>query len=1413
MSYRFNCNYIATFSAVLALLVAQSSYAVVATWDDGGADPYWSTPENWVGDVVPPNDGTADILFDQKPNPYPETTVPWSINSLELLLDYYDGFTLSGEPITLGGGGITTSISESYQNAGTTIYNSFNLSSPQTWQIGKERFELSGNITADGHHLTIDNTYEVVLSGTNDFSGGLSKQGPGMLYFNSTPTVSGPIIINEGSVSIPTPTSSGVILNGGGIDLRSDADIALLIAPGSTTGTLTWNNQGSITFGGTNILDIGALGITGPLRLGSNGSSSIDSSAALIPDPVSKTLYFGAGSHELTLNNVLEDSPAGPTNVDYDGPGRTVLNGINTYTGLTTVSSGRVTANTPESFGSNLSPTILDGGEIILNAYSDEPFVVNGGSLVASKNAGSTIDIAGGRVELSGAVLDPVFTNTINASGGYLKYYIGRTTGTVVGPINLIGGGEFTIEDSSYQGKGTLIFNNTISGDGTIIFYSADNTIVNTTMTHTGDVVIGNYSQSVTFAQTQAFGGDLIIDGGVLNNNAPNTIPDLIILNGGVLEGSAPLTVLNPSINIAAGHRNTINIPGGLVGVDEFRMDAFYDIRLLDFGTLSNPSVDLQKGRLVIAAAAAEAINGPIRIPDGAFAEVGIIGNQPVMADIDLNNSTGISFSGALTDENTCYIGGTVSLGTVGAYIGGTDDHGTSSEADSIYISGRISGGDLTKVGTNWLRITGADNTYTGATIVQSGELIVQGEGHLSTTEAIYVHGDGRFVVGNDSDSGNQDWVADHIPVVLDNGIVQLRHYTYQKLPDIDETFGPLRAASGTGMVLLDGSGSGGSNGEMSLRFAKLERQNTAALIFDSPGGYLGTGDGKSVYFTEEPDLTNGIIGPWAIVSNPSYNRYDFATYDSVKGVGALSATGRPEDINAASITDHVRIVSSAEMSADRQVYSLNIDASVDLGGHTLSIESGGLILDGGSISNGKLTGGSGSHPELYVFAAPNRSLDVDIIDSQAGSTDLILSTMTLEDNLIRLYLGGNNDYTGTTYINGGIRAYLRTANAIPVGGDVVINGGLCNTYSASQTVEFGNLTLRNGGIMSSGLPGGFQAEQINVESGKIEGGLRGDAPLIKTTTGTLIMSSSRSDGADYDYRGAIDIYNGILIAEDSYVLGSGVVTLHEGGRLVIEQEVTYGNLVMNGGDLANGYGDSIFEGPIEVVDDSRVLTFHGLAGSTNRNSNSYAIAPSAMDVHLAGDVTIASAKTLSTLGEGELTISGSLILHDNAALDGVALVEPQSGKRVQGTGTIVGDVVVGDGAYLIPGFSAGTLTIDGDYTQLLNAIMQIEIGGTAVDEYDQLVVSGMFLAGGVFELSLINGYVPRYGDVFDILDFSGLVPGSKFDEYHLPGLDPGMTWDTSDLLITGEVRVVPEPTCSMIMVLALVLSCRRRRR
>jgi hypothetical protein len=66
--------------------------------------------------------------------------------------------------------------------------------------------------------------------------------------------------------------------------------------------------------------------------------------------------------------------------------------------------------------------------------------------------------------------------------------------------------------------------------------------------------------------------------------------------------------------------------------------------------------------------------------------------------------------------------------------------------------------------------------------------------------------------------------------------------------------------------------------------------------------------------------------------------------------------------------------------------------------------------------------------------------------------------------------------------------------------------------------------------------------------------------------------------------------------------------------------------------------------------------------------------------------------------------------------------------------------------------------------------------------------ISGAVTLNETLSVALANSFAPSAGDVFDILDW-GTLSGT-FDTIELPALNAGLTWNTSQLYVTGVLSV-----------------------
>jgi hypothetical protein len=112
-------------------------------------------------------------------------------------------------------------------------------------------------------------------------------------------------------------------------------------------------------------------------------------------------------------------------------------------------------------------------------------------------------------------------------------------------------------------------------------------------------------------------------------------------------------------------------------------------------------------------------------------------------------------------------------------------------------------------------------------------------------------------------------------------------------------------------------------------------------------------------------------------------------------------------------------------------------------------------------------------------------------------------------------------------------------------------------------------------------------------------------------------------------------------------------------------------------------------------------------------------------------------------------------LLSDKDALTTVLNI--QNNEVLKGTGTFTGSVT-NEGTFA-PGHSPGVVDVEGDYTQAIDATLEIEIAGNgeagnAANGFDQINITGKANLDGILNVSILGDFVPNIGDTYTIMTY-----------------------------------------------------------
>jgi fibronectin-binding autotransporter adhesin len=424
----------------LACMAAAStaSAGTITTWSGTAANNNWSTNGNWT--TKPTTSGTFSLVYRGAPTRATSTNDigPGAVSVDSILFNNTGSGTFTSQFI----------LSRSSTSPALSLVNGATVTTTAV-TTGTLSDSISSSLVFGGTAtFNMGSRHNLTLSGTLSGGGSLVKQGAGDLLLTNTNSLTA-LSIEQGVVQVNTTAIAGI--TGLTVDIGSSG----------TTGTFRTTGVGSA---GTPYETNMKFNLNGDANITPNGSSNITFNAAnfnqavaSVTTPVTLTLDGGGGSAKgtETINGLIQDNSAsGKVNVTIGTATSLnvwVLNGVNTYTGDTTIQAGGKLlmngtisgSSTTTSYG-YLGGSGTFGGAVIISSGTLAP----GGSSAGGEILDAVGDLTMASLSLSGSA-----TTQLSITGSTSALYdqlIGSSTLNYGGTLAL------TMADTTSYNNGTF---------------------------------------------------------------------------------------------------------------------------------------------------------------------------------------------------------------------------------------------------------------------------------------------------------------------------------------------------------------------------------------------------------------------------------------------------------------------------------------------------------------------------------------------------------------------------------------------------------------------------------------------------------------------------------------------------------------------------------------------------------------------------------------------------------------------------------------------------------------------------------------------------------------------------------------------------------------------------------------------
>jgi fibronectin-binding autotransporter adhesin len=908
-----------------------------------------------------------------------------------------------------------TAVGDSATFGTGTGFSAVTLNASET--VGTLTFDNNNSyeIANAGKTLTIDNTPAAasiyVLGGTAN-----SIQTAVALNENTAITVSSAqSLALSGVVSNTLTATAALSVTGGGTLALSHSNA---YGPAASSGFGTTVNGPTLQVGNNGALAAGDVSIAGNSTLqagaaGLNLGNNIDIAPGV-------TVTVNNNGNSLTLGGVISDSGA----LTEIGSGTLTLNGVNTYSGNTTVNAGvlsisaagnvqstpAINLNGGDLLGNGtftVSPNIGIGpvsgsvpGTALIDAASTQAFTVQGNigsagntgtnNLVVNSGAGNT-----GEVILSGA---NTFNGTTVVSNGLLD--VQSATALQNSTINYNNWG------------GDLVFDGSISAT-TLGGLTGTQNLALTNLGGSGiTLTIGNNASSTTYsgslndaglggALTKAGLGTLTLAGVNNNYNGATTVSAGVLqlnTNGVITCGSASLTANGGGELLVNGGTlivtNTSAVNAGTVGLlvsagsatflgalDEQNNQDTVELIETTGGSLTAGSIALGRSGFIATAQPAAGTTA-----DGLYVDGGTVN---IIGNLDMSSATANESS-----VSTRVDAGSLTVG--GAVIIGLNNGGRWSVMD-------VNGGSLTVPDVVTGISVGGPNAGDAELLIRAGTttagIIGLGSGTVADT-VVLDQTNGSLYLG----SGGIVQVSPNATasITLDGGLlgavaswscmnaIQLGGTSYT-IQTADTNGNPQNislggAISGTGALVKTGTGTLVLSNPDTCSGSTTISNGTLALV---PGGSLST---PQIAIASGATFDVSALGGFTVTGSSPVQTLAGV---SSSGAASVNATG-----NTLTLASGAGALLNASGGAGPTVGKVSVTGALALNGNSITINVNNNILGAGSYRlldcTGSLTGTANSTPLFTgLGATPGATASVSTTSGAAGHVDLTVTKAT----------------------------------------------------------------------------------------------------------------------------------------------------------------------------------------------------------------------------------------------------------------------------------------------------------------------------------------------------------------------------------------------------------------------------------